>query len=100
MTQFGNCSLSEKCQYRNSILCTWKNSANSTELDEMPHIVLLAGINMILRHSKQSDLGLFCLSKPFCQVTSVQNFRPSTVVCICKHCYYIDQVDILNMIHC
>ena len=29
---------------------------------------------------KQSDLGLHCLSRPFWQATSVQNFRTSSVV--------------------
>ena len=28
---------------------------------------------------KQSDLGLPCLSRPFCQITSVRNFRTCTV---------------------
>ena len=28
---------------------------------------------------KQSDLGLHCSSRPFCQATSVQNFRTFTV---------------------
>ena len=28
----------------------------------------------------QSDLGLRCLSRPFCQATSVQNFRTFTVI--------------------
>ena len=28
---------------------------------------------------KQSDLGLYCLSRPFWQVTNVQNFRTFTV---------------------
>ena len=28
---------------------------------------------------KQSDLGMHCLYRPFCQATSVQNFRTSIV---------------------
>ena len=29
---------------------------------------------------KQSDLGLCCLSRPFRQATSVQNFRTFTII--------------------
>ena len=32
----------------------------------------------------QSDLGLHCLSRPFCQATSVQNFRTFTVSGVLK----------------
>ena len=35
---------------------------------------------------KQSDLGLPCLSRPFGQATSVQNFRTFTIYCCCVFC--------------
>ena len=35
---------------------------------------------MLHTRQKQSDMGLHCLFRPFWQVTSVQNFRSSTVL--------------------
>ena len=39
---------------------------------------------------KQSDLGLHCLSRPFLEATSIQNFRTSTLLCV-----YLGQHEIL-----
>ena len=45
-------------------------------------LVISAGINQMLvrlANRKDPDLGMHCLSRPFWQVTSVQNFRTFTV---------------------
>ena len=36
---------------------------------------------------KQSDLGMHCLSRPFCQATSVRNFRAFHIACNIKAFY-------------